>query len=90
MGQVEPNFKAEPDGWKLPAAAKVVKARSGGLCEASVRAGVCTIYATRIHHARGRLTHNPECLLHLCDQCHVWIHAHPAVSYERGWMMQRT
>lgn len=24
--------------------------------------------------------------LHLCNPCHLWIHANPAISYERGWL----
>jgi hypothetical protein len=25
-------------------------------------------------------------LLDLCDPCHRWVHAHPKISYDNGWL----
>jgi hypothetical protein len=61
-------------------------------CEAAID-GVCTGRAVLRHHKRGRGKpgdDDREHTLDLCDACHRWIHAHPEVSYERGWMERRT
>lgn len=26
-------------------------------------------------------------LVSLCRTCHAWVHAHPAKSYEQGWLV---
>jgi hypothetical protein len=31
---------------------------------------------------------NPENLLAVCRPCHDFIHAHPATSYLRGWLLK--
>lgn len=87
MAEVTPNFKAEPDGWTMKAAAPVVLARSRGYCEA--RTPACTGPGEVIHHRKGRLTHDPDLLLHCCEDCHLYAHAHPEESYKRGWMVRR-
>ena len=64
--------------------------RSRGNCEAG--APVCHGIALHIHHKAGRTgpdAHSPEGLLHVCRECHEYIHAHPAESRERGWMESR-
>lgn len=66
-----------------------VRARSGGQCE--VRIGdVCTGRAMHQHHKEGRRTggHEPSNLLDLCWPCHDFVHAHPAISYDHGWMVR--
>lgn len=87
MAEVTPRFKAEPDGWTMATAVPVVEARSKGRCEA--RTPDCRGAGEVFHHRIGRRTHAPNMLLHLCDPCHLYVHAHPEESYEAGWMVRR-
>lgn len=66
---------------------EAIERRSAGQCEA--RTSVCTQRARVIHHVLMK-SHggkgNRENGLHICTACHAWIHAHPRVSYLRGWL----
>lgn len=69
-------------------ARKLLRARSGGLCEVCQREP-----ATDAHHRQNRsqggrweITN----LLHLCRREHQHITVSPAVSYERGWSVRST
>jgi hypothetical protein len=67
------------------------KDRLATWCEAQTEK--CTGRAEIRHHKRGRGKpgdDDREHTLDVCDACHRWIHAHPRVSYERGWMEKRT
>jgi hypothetical protein len=71
-------------------ASTVVKLRSGGMCEMNTPA--CTQRAVHVHHRAGRLGPNandPAMLLHCCLACHEFAHAHPTLSYEKGWLIRR-
>jgi hypothetical protein len=64
-----------------------VRKRSGGRCE---REG-CARRATHFHHRLmrshgGRGT--TENCAHLCLDCHTWVHANPAKSYELGLLVR--
>ena len=66
-----------------------VRRRSQGRCEASAGPG-CSGAAVHVHHRRRRAqggTNDLANLLDVCAWCHDFIHAHPAVSYERGWLV---
>lgn len=43
------------------------------------------------HHrkGRGKLLCDVAFFLPVCETCHTFIHAHPALSYKRGWMVKR-
>jgi len=60
--------------------------RSGGICEA--RTPVCTTRATRHHHIRLRRCGDNSASndLHVCDPCHLYIHANPEISYDADWL----
>ena len=64
--------------------------RSGGLCEA--RTPACPPFpheGVHCHHIRRRSqggTHDPANGLLCCVAGHSFIHANPAMSYERGWL----
>jgi hypothetical protein len=77
-------------GSELALAAEEVRRRSRGRCEARI-ADVCTTYAADgPHHRRMRSQGGPdtvENLLDLCPPCHRWVHAHPRISYEAGWLL---
>jgi hypothetical protein len=70
-----------------------VRARSGGLCEGRVP-GVCTVTATDVHEvlsrAQGGSITDPANCLHLCRDCHVFAHNHPAKAYALGLLKRRS
>lgn len=68
-----------------------VRERSGGVCEAQV-APTCSGRASHVHHIlpRGQGgTNDLANLLDTCPFCHMSIHANPASSYERGFLLRR-
>lgn len=84
-------FTDEP--WTQADGYAVVDARSGGRCECNGpdTAG-CGRRAEIHHHIAGRGgndPHLPTNLLHLADECHRRIHAHPKQSYRDGTMRSR-
>lgn len=76
---------------ELAAARKTVIARAFGRCEANTP--VCPSREHRgdhVHHVRRRSAggqHDPANLLLVCEEAHSYIHAHPAESYEKGWLV---
>lgn len=74
----------------LQRARSLVAIRSGGECE--VFAGPdCLGRATQLHHRLRRSQGGTEALsnlLHVCPVCHSTIHQHPALAYERGWLIR--
>lgn len=47
----------------------------------------CTIWATEVHHRRGRvgaLLLDQSRWTGACSSCHRWVTEHPAAAYERG------
>lgn len=72
-------------------ACRKVWARAEGRCEA-ITGMRCTGRHEHTHHIAGRVGPDPHAiagLLAVCLPCHDYIHAHPAVSYEHGWMRKR-
>jgi len=73
---------AKRDPAEAPAR-KVVRARSGGVCELDGRAP-----ATEMHHRQNRSQGGvwaASNLLHLCSAHHLHITTHPQASREQGW-----
>lgn len=72
-----------------------VATRSGGRCELVLphwRYGRCPRPASHMHHRLPRSQggqHTAANLLHLCSDCHSYVHAHPAESYESGWLQRK-
>jgi hypothetical protein len=67
-----------------------VSARSKGRCE--IQHPRCTGKATQMHHRLMRSQggrHTAENLLDLCAEGHRYVHAHPNLSYEVGWLLKR-
>lgn len=65
--------------------------RSRGLCQAGIR-GVCTVRGEHVHHVLLRSQGGPDedwNLIHVCNACHGWIHAHPAEAVRLGLIRQR-
>jgi hypothetical protein len=76
---------------ELDAVTPALEARSGGWCELGI-SGVCGTGMAGLHrhHRRRRSqggTNDLSNLIHLCDGCHTYVHAHPAISYSRGWLL---
>ena len=66
----------------------VIRQRSRHQCEARTEA--CVGAGEHIHHRKLRSqggTNSANNLIDVCTPCHNWIHAHPALSYERGWLI---
>lgn len=86
-----PMVHAAKQGSKTDFPAKVkeaVRRRSGGWCEFPR----CTRAAVAFHHRLMRSQGGPgtaENCMHLCTSCHTFVHAHPAQSYEEGWLLRR-
>lgn len=62
-----------------------------GRCQAGATPG-CRLVAQHVHHVlprgRGGKDNGSTPLLAVCFVCHDWIHGHPAVSYEHGWLVR--
>jgi hypothetical protein len=96
-----PNTYQKPKGGlrakgrnEIPQASRLaVQRRSSGCCE--VETPDCPVgwhNAHHMHHISGRTgveAHAPSNLLYVCNAAHAYIHAHPEVSRERGWMVSR-
>jgi 5-methylcytosine-specific restriction endonuclease McrA len=75
--------------WKVNRA--LAMERANGQCEMTgSNVGRCPKAATEVHHrlptGRGG-SHDLSNLLAVCSEGHRWIHAHPTVSYELGWLI---
>jgi hypothetical protein len=69
-------------------ARSIMAARSGGVCEGCRRAA-----ATDWSHRKPRSQGGPWCPsngLHLCRDCHAWIHHNPIEAYSVGWGLRST
>jgi len=71
-----------------PSVRAAVERRSLGWCEAD--APGCTRRATVMHHRRRRSqggAADAENALHVCNPCHLFIHANVELSVSRGWLL---
>ena len=71
-----------------PEVAQKVIDRAEGKCEYMIP-GPCVFQAQHLHHRKisGR-EHRVENLANICHACHDFVHANPALSYERGWLVR--
>jgi 5-methylcytosine-specific restriction endonuclease McrA len=71
---------------ELDAITPALTARSRGRCE------ICRVSDAVVRHHRLRRSQGGVnelwCLLHLCNACHLMVHAQPALSYDRGWLIR--
>lgn len=75
-----------------PDVRREIAARSGGRCEAGIQ-GVCTGYANHVHHILRRSQGGLGVLsngLHVCSECHGWIHSHVKIALSMGWLLRST
>src|SRR6266852_5682814 len=72
--------------------AKVLKAiigRSGGHCEARMECDGRSAVLSHHRKRAGRIDTVANCM-RLCLDCHTWIHANVALSYEFGFLVRST
>jgi hypothetical protein len=72
---------------ELDAMTPLLEARSRGVCEIC-GFGVAIHRHHRLRRSQGG-TNDLGNLLHLCRLCHDTVHAYPAASYDRGWLLRR-
>lgn|SRR3990167_3096493 len=68
---------------------KIIRERYDFICQ---RCGKYDQYI-HAHHVATRarypeLRTDPTNGLALCNSCHMWIHQHPLISYEKGWLLK--
>ena len=84
--------KVEREQPALAAMKLGVHLRSGGMCE--VRTPSCRVgphEGSDVHHRLMRSqggSHDPENGLLVCPPAHIYIHANPGESYQRGWLVR--
>ena len=64
-----------------------VELRAGGRCE--IRSPVCLFQGAECHHRLPRSAGGQDTLENCawtCSGCHRWLHEHPAIAYECGWL----
>jgi hypothetical protein len=74
-------------GWAK--AVKAVRERSGDRCEA--RSPLCPAIGQQTHHRLKRSQGgkaDPAILMRICNLCDHYIETHPAIAYERGWLIK--
>ena len=71
-----------------PETRQIIERRSGGRCEA--RTPICSGWGQHIHHRKSRRAgdHSAPNGLHVCRSCHAFIHDHPELSMEKGWIIR--
>lgn len=70
--------------------ARVVVDRAGGYCEAMCCPN-CSGRAEQLHHRKLRSQlgrHEVSNLIHICHNCHSWIHAHTGEAYRIGLLVR--
>jgi hypothetical protein len=75
---------------ELNAVRPVLRARSGGRCEAQLSG--CLGTPTVPHHRKRRSQggkNNLANLIDICAPCHAWVHNHPAEAMEHGLLLPR-
>jgi hypothetical protein len=86
--QSSPGSGSSPTNWK--AAKQACFTRDEGMCRR------CSCPAADCHHRKpkgmGGTSDTERAfglagLISVCRECHSWIHAHPEISYEEGWLV---
>lgn len=75
---------------RLEAFRQAVLGHAGYRCQ--VDAPACRGRAVMVHHRLPRSAggdDHPDNGLAVCGSCHGWVHAHPTISYEHGWLRHR-
>jgi ribosomal protein S27AE len=76
---------------KLYSAKRVLYLQDHPMCEAHI-SGICTEYATDIHHMSGKigdLLTDERYFKALCRSCHQYVETHPEIAKEKGLSINR-
>jgi ribosomal protein S27AE len=76
---------------KLYSAKRVLYLQDHPMCEAHLP-GICTDYATDIHHMSGKigdLLTDEKYFKALCRSCHQYVETHPEIAKEKGLSINR-
>lgn len=72
-----------------------VPRKSGDLVhQRDVGCARCGVWGGHVHHRKMRSqasraeVHTLPNMILLCHVCHGWVHAHPAESYRKGWLVR--
>src|SRR5699024_12283126 len=75
-----------------PELVEAVRYRADNMCEVMNPDAGCTGRHEETHHRKMRSQqgkHTRENCVAACNACHGYIHRHPAIAYEKGWLVQR-
>lgn len=76
---------------RLYAAKRIIFIQEHPMCEAHI-SGICTEYATEVHHKKGRIGEDLLDETHwlaLCHMCHDYIENHREFAMEKGFSIKR-
>ena len=97
---IKPTIKAKPipprsqkrsKEERLYAAKRIIFIQEHPMCEAHI-SGICTEYATEVHHKKGRIGEDLLDETHwlaLCHMCHDYIENHREFAMEKGFSIKR-
>jgi hypothetical protein len=97
---IKPTIKAKPipprsqkrsKEERLYAAKRIIFIQEHPMCEAHI-SGICTEYATEVHHKKGKIGEDllDECYwLALCHMCHDYIENNREFAMEKGFSIKR-
>jgi hypothetical protein len=97
---IKPTIKAKPipprsqkrsKEERLYVAKRVIFIQEHPMCEAHI-SGICTEYATEVHHKKGRIGEDLLDETHwlaLCHMCHDYIENHREFAMEKGFSIKR-
>ena len=74
-----------------PELVEAVRYRADNMCEVMNPDAGCTGRHEETHHRKMRSQqgkHTIENCVAVCNACHGYIHAHPAISYANGWLVK--
>jgi hypothetical protein len=97
---IKPTIKAKPipprsqkrsKEERLYVAKRIIFIQEHPMCEAHI-SGICTEYATEVHHKKGRIGEDLLDETHwlaLCHMCHDYIENHREFAMEKGFSTKR-
>lgn len=97
---IKPTIKAKPipprsqkrsKEERLYAAKRIIFIQEHPMCEAHI-SGICTEYATEVHHKKGRIGEDlldETYWLALCHMCHDYIENNREFAMEKGFSIKR-
>ena len=88
---IPPRYQKRSKEERLYAAKRIIFIQEHPMCEAHI-SGICTEYATEVHHKKGRIGEDLLDETHwlaLCHMCHDYIENHREFAMEKGFSIKR-